>query len=584
MTKTDKFTLEIIGSSLVSAAEETFAAFGRTSKSPVIYEVLDYACGIMDYRGRMIAQANGAPGFLGVLDIAVKDALKKFGADGFDEGDIIAMNIPHYHGTHLNDVTLVMPVFYRGKLLAFSTNKGHWSEVGGMHFGSWTSDATEIYQEGLQFPIVKLFRKGKPNEDLFDLIRSNVRTPDMTMGDMEAQAASLRVGARRILELCDKYGLNAVMEYIDWGIERAKLMIQKKLKELPHGKFTVEDTIDDDGITDTPIPVKATVEISDDKFAIDLTGSGAQVRGSVNSPYPATVSAARLIMKAVTGPQSPANDGEFDALRLVAPEGSIFNPRYPAPTSTYWEAMMFVTDIVWQALAPHMPDKLPAGHFLSVCATIVGGVDDKTKQPFAVVEPQAGGWGGGVNKDGESGLVCGGDGETFIMSNEVLEVRQPIRVEQYSLNVEDGCGHGMFRGGFGLVKDYRINNSEASFTASFGRSVYPAWGMEGGMKGTPNYFVLMRSGKEPQRMRKVAAASMKKGELIRLKTGGGGGYGDPLDRDVKRVAWDVRNEYISRQDAEKIYGFVFEQGSLEPDIAATSNLRKRLKAERKNTL
>jgi N-methylhydantoinase B len=246
--------------------------------------------------------------------------------------------------------------------------------------------------------------------------------------------------------------------------------------------------------------------------------------------------------------------------------------------------MMFVTDIVWQALAPHMPDKLPAGHFLSVCATIVGGVDDKTKQPFAVVEPQAGGWGGGVNKDGESGLVCGGDGETFIMSNEVLEVRQPIRVEQYSLNVEDGCGHGMFRGGFGLVKDYRINNSEASFTASFGRSVYPAWGMEGGMKGTPNYFVLMRSGKEPQRMRKVAAASMKKGELIRLKTGGGGGYGDPLDRDVKRVAWDVRNEYISRQDAEKIYGFVFEQGSLEPDIAATSNLRKRLKAERKNTL
>lgn len=581
MTKTDNFTLEIIGSSLVSAAEETFAAFGRTSKSPVIYEVLDYACGIMDWKGRMIAQANGVPGFLGVLDIAVQEALKKFGPDGFEEGDIVVMNVPHYYGTHLNDVTLVMPVFYKGKLLAFSANKGHWSEVGGMHFGSWTSDATEIYQEGLQFPTIKLFRKGKPNEDLFDLIRANVRTPDMTMGDMEAQAASLRVGARRILELCDKYGLPAVLEYIDWGINQGRLRTKKRLKELPHGRFTAEDTIDDDGVTDNPVPVKATVEISDEEFSIDLTGSGPQARGSINSPYPATISAARAIMKAVTDTQSPANDGNFQPLRLVAPEGSIFNPRYPAPTSTYWEAMAFVTDIVWKALAPHIPDRLTAGHFLSVCATIVGGIDDRTKQPFAIVEPQAGGWGGGLKKDGESGLVCSGDGETFIMSNEVLEVRQPIRVEQYSLNVEDGCGHGMFRGGFGLVKDYRIANSEASFTASFGRSLYPAWGMEGGMKGTPNYFILMRNKQEPQRLRKVAAASMKNGELIRLRTGGGGGYGDPLERDVKHVAWDVKNEYISRQDAERTYGVVFQEGSLEVDTTATSNLRSRLAAESK---
>jgi len=280
-------------------------------------------------------------------------------------------------------------------------------------------------------------------------------------------------------------------------------------------------------------------------------------------------------MKAVIDPHAPVNEGNFEQLQLIAPEGSIFNPKYPAPTSTYWEAMSSVTDIVWKALAPHMPDKLTAGHFLSVCATIVGGIDDKTKQPFAIVEPQAGGWGGGLNKDGESGLVCSGDGETFIMSNEVIEVRQPIRVEQYSLNIEDGCGHGMFRGGFGLVKDYRILNSEASFTASFGRSVYPCWGMEGGQKGTANYFIIMKQAQKPRKARKVAAEVMKKGDMVRLRTGAGGGYGNPLKRDVQSVAWDVKNEYISRQDAERIYGVVFKEGSTEPDVDATARSRAR---------
>jgi len=357
-------------------------------------------------------------------------------------------------------------------------------------------------------------------------------------------------------------------------------MTKKKLQELPHGRFEAEDTIDDDGVSDNPIPVKAAVEISDDKFLVDLTGTGPQAKGSINSPYPATLSAAKAIMKAVTDPQLPVNEGNFEQLQLIAPEGSIFNPKYPAPTSTYWEAMSFVTDIVWKAMGPHMPDRLTAGHFLSVCATIVGGIDDKTKQPFAIVEPQAGGWGGGLNKDGESGLVCSGDGETFIMSNEVIEVRQPINVEQYSLNIEDGCGHGKFRGGFGLIKDYRIMNSEASFTASFGRSVYPCWGMRGGSNGTPNYFIIVKQGQQPRRTRKVAAELLKRGDLVRLKTGAGGGYGEPLTRELGRVAWDLKNGYISRKDAERIYGVVFKETTFEPDTEATAKLRAQMEAQK----
>ncbi len=576
--KIDSFTLDIIENSLIAAAEECFVAFGRTSKSPVIYEVLDYAAGLTDSNGRLVAQANGVPGFLGTLDLATQDCIKKFGTDGFDPGDICIVNVPYTSGTHLNDVTLVMPVFVKRELVAFSAIKGHWSEVGGMHFGSWTSDSTEIYQEGLIFPPLKLFEKGKPNNSIIDIIRANVRTPVMTLGDMEAHAAALRVGARRIVELCEKYGTDVILRAIERIMEKGEKLMKLKLKDLPHGTFEAEDTIDDDGITDTPVPVRAKITISDERFKIDLTGSGRQAKGSINSPWCATVSAARAIFKAVTDPHGPANDGNFRLLDVVAPPGTIFNPIPPAPTSTYWESMAFVTDLVWKALAPLVPDRLSAGHFLSVCATIVGGIDDRTGEPFAIVEPQAGGWGGAKGKDGESGLVCSGDGETYIMSNEVIEVRHPIIVEQYALNVEDGCGKGEFRGGFGLIKDYRINNSNATFTASFGRSLYPCWGMNGGSNGTPNYFIVYREGKEPLRTRKVAALQLGKGDLIRLKTGGGGGYGNPLDRDPKRVLEDVIDGYITVEQAERDYGVVITP-DMKIDETKTKLFRDKLRSK-----
>lgn len=572
MGRIDRFTLDIVESSLIAAAEESFVAFGRTSKSPVIYEVLDYAAGVTDGNGLLVAQANGVPGFLGTLDMATQDCIKAFGKEGLEPGDICVTNVPYTSGTHLNDVTLSMPIFVGRRLVAFSTIKGHWSELGGMHFGSWTSDSTEIYQEGMIFPPIKLFEKGKPVRAMVEMIRANVRTPVMTLGDMEAHAAALRVAARRIEELCRKNRVEVVLTAMERIMAKGERLMRLKLKGLPHGVFEAEDTVDDDGITDRPVPVKVKVTIDDDAFVVDLTGSGRQASGSINSPWCATVSSARTILKAVADPHGPANDGSFRPLSVVAPAGTIFNPLPPAPTSTYWESMAFVTDLVWKALAPLIPDRLSAGHFLSVCATIVGGVDDKTKEPFAIVEPQAGGWGAALGKDGESGLVCSGDGETYIMSNEVIEVRHPILVEQYSLNTEDGSGRGEYTGGFGLVKDYRINNSNATFTASFGRSLYPCWGMNGGSAGTPNYFIVYRNGQEPRRARKIAAVPLGKGDLIRLKTGGGGGFGDPMKRDLARVGSDVANGYVSRGRAREDFGVVLTEG-LEVDQEATRRLR-----------
>jgi N-methylhydantoinase B len=572
----DLFTLEIIQEALIAAAEEMFVAFGRTSKSPVIYEVLDYACGITDHLGQLIAQAAGVPGFLGTLDLAAKQVLRDSHDRDIYPGDVFITNDPYGNGTHLNDVTLIRPIFFAGSLIAFAVNKGHWSDVGGMHFGSWTSDSTEIYQEGLFFPTIKLYERGRAREDLIELIRHNVRIPEMTLGDMYAQEASLRVAARRVEELCAKYGLLAIRRAIARILEAGEEVTRQALRRLPHGTFEAEDAIDDDGVHDEPIPVRVKVNITPREFIVDLRGSNPQVAGPINVSYPAALCMAKATFKAVTSPHAPANDGNFRALRLLTDPGSIFHPLPPAPISTYWEAGMYVADLIMKALAPHLSDRLPAGHFLSVCATILGGTDDRSGQPYAIVEPQAGGWGATERADGQSGQFCVGDGETLTMSNEVIEARYPIRVEQYALNVEVGVGAGKYRGGFGVIKDYRVLSKQAIFTASFGRSKFPPWGLAGGKAGTGNCFWMIRRGGERERRRKVAAARLEQGDLVRLATGGGGGYGNAFERDPEMVLEDMQNGLLTPEAARQTYGVVvLQQGSnFVIDRDATTALRK----------
>jgi len=580
VSKVDIFTLEIIKNGLITANEEMFYAFGRTAKSPVIYEVLDYAVGITDSKGELIAQAPGVPGFSGVLDFVAKEVLEKWGGE-MCPGDIYILNVPYKSGTHLNDVTLAMPVFYKDELISMILNKGHWSEVGGMHFGSWTSDSTEIYQEGVQFPCVRLYREGKPNKDVIDIILENSRLPLHTLGDMEAQAASMKVAARRIEKLIEKYGIESVKDAMEKIIDDGYKLALLNLKKLPKGVFEAEDYLDDDGLTDEPVYVRVKVTITSEEFIADFTGSGS-VKGSIASPYPATVSGVRETYMAVTDPHVHLNGGYFKPLKVIAPPGSAFNPVKPSPTSTFWEAMSYATDLVWKALAPHVPDKLTAGHFLSILATILGGVDDRTGEPFAIVEPQAGGWGAGYDMDGESGLVACGDGETYIASNEVYEKHMPILVERYCLNVESGTGHGKFRGGFGVIKDYRVLCSEASFTVSIGRNKFPPWGVAGGMNGTPNYCVIYKQGEEPKVVRKVAAVKLKKGDMVSLRSGGGGGWGDPLERDPELVRMDVKNEYITIDIARNIYGVVLDPVTLEIKWDETKKLREELKKKKKS--
>jgi len=574
-TAIDPFTLEIISETLRASAEEMFITLGRTAQSPIIYEVLDMACGLVTADGELIAEAAGVPGFIGCLSFAVQEILEKFGAKSMLSGDVYATNDPYAGGgTHLSDVVLVSPIIFEEIVVGFAANKAHWTEVGGMAAGSWTTDATEIFQEGLQLPGIQLYRRGEPQEGIIDLIRANVRLPDMTLGDLYAGVASLRAGERGVLGICEKYGLDALRDTMMVMLGRAERAARARIAQFPPGEYAADMWIDDDGLSDEPLFVCVKVTITPDRFLADFTGSAPQAKGPINTTWTGLEVSCREIFKEATDPHFPNNDGFFRPLEVVCPDGTIFTAQRPAAVSTYWETGAYASDLIWKALFPIASNRLPVGHHLSVCGTIISGVDEEHGQ-FVLVEPQAGGWGATVNRDGQSGMVPAGDGETFIMPIEVCESRFPILVDQFRFNNIQPAGTGRFRGGLGLVRDYRILSAEADLTATFGRFKFPPWGMDGGGDGSVNAIEIIPEGEtEPVlRFGKVARYRLRRGDVARLITAVGGGYGNPIERDPNLVRQDVRYEVLSIAQAEEIYGVVIDAVNLTVDEKATRALR-----------
>lgn len=575
----DPFTLDIVRDSLLAIGEEMFVALARTSMSPIIYEVLDYASGLTDAKGNLLTQGNGATGFIGILTFMVREVIGKFGdADKLYPGDILILNDPHAGGgTHLSDVGLVMPIFHGGELVAFSANKAHWTEVGGKDPGSWTVDATEIFQEGLQFPCVKLFDRGVVNEAVVDIIRANVRFPEASLGDMWAQVASLKTGDKRFTELCGRYGTELVMASIDRLLDQGEIVSLKELARLPKGTFEAEDWIDDDGIGNGPFKVKVKVTITDDKFVCDFRGSHPQVPGPINASYSGLVSAVRIIFLAVTNPSQDVNDGVFRPLDVIVDRGSIFSSERPAATSTYWETMLYAADLVWKALAPLLPDRLTAGHLLSVCGYVLAGRRPDTGENVIICAPSTGGWGAGRGKDGENAQFCVADGETFNIPIEVSEARYGVRMTEYSLRA-DGAGAGEYRGGSGAIRGYQVLGDKHFFTGTFGRHKFLPWGLAGGRDGSRNEFrFIRRDGTAAGVFGKYTRFPMHAGDTVRLITATGGGYGDPLDRPAEKVAQDVKNEYITIGQARDDYGVIIDPGTLAV-VDSTDERKKRGRA------
>jgi N-methylhydantoinase B len=545
----DPITLEIIQSSLQAAADEMFAALRHTAMSAIIYEVLDMGTGITDRNGELAGSGAGIPAFVGVLDKAVKRILAKFDQPGdIEPGDIFATNDPYNGGvTHLNDVILVMPVFANGEIVAWTANIAHWNDVGGMVPGSMSTDAKEIFQEGMILSGIKLFSKGQPIRSVLDILTANCRMPDFLIGDLWAGVASVRVGERRVLEIVNKYGkdvfLHAVDEYLDYG-ERASLAA---LKRLPKGTYSLVEE------QDAGMPWKVAVEIRDDEFIVDLRECPDQDKGPFNMSRDEAVTACQIAFKGVTSPERVANGGTFRPLQVLTRRGSIFDPIYPAAQGIYYELTIRLEDVIVRCLAEHMPDRLPAGGFASVCGTLFGGIHPDTGRAYAVIEPELGGWGGSPLADGNPGQFSALHGETYNCPAEVAEARYGVTVDYLSFHDEDG-GAGLRRGGKGVRIDYRMKSDNAWLTVAYTRSRVLPWPLNGGCEGSPNHVVIVRANGTTENYAVVSGLTVNTDEIIRVMTATGAGWGDPMRRPLELVKEDLKNGYITLEQANRYYG------------------------------
>ncbi|MDB9723867.1 MAG: hydantoinase B/oxoprolinase family protein [Flavobacteriales bacterium] len=550
----EKFTLEIIQDALVAAGDEMFQTLQRTSMSPIIYESLDYAVGITDIKGELLAQGNGVTAFLAALDSVVSATLEKFnGENSLQEGDIIIANTPYAGGgTHLSDVSVIYPVFYKKELVAFTVNKAHWTELGGTFPGSVSTVATEIYQEGLHFPFIKIKSEGKINDAIIDLIKGNVRLPESTLGDLYAGIAATEVGAKRVLSIIEKYGLEtykkAKNDFLDYG-ER---MCIEALKEIPNGIYEGETTIEDNGFGEGPFPIKAKITVTDTEFIADFNGSHPQVKGATNLSFSGLVTGCRSLFKAITTPQMDANGGSFRPMKVICEPGTIVSAEAPSAVSVYYEVLITSIDLIWKILAPLIPDRLPAGHMRSVCATFISGIHPDTNQFYIQAEPLAGGWGASATHDGNRGQLSCGSGESYNIPIEIREMRYGIQVEQYAFHNEGG-GYGEFQGGNGQYLDYKIVSDGAHVTAAFLGEKTKTWGMKNGHDGSYNYFMIIKKDGSKERHSLGTNIYLEKGDIVRCTTATGGGYGNPKNRPKAQVLLDVKNEYITKEEAKEFY-------------------------------
>ncbi|MDE0307658.1 MAG: hydantoinase B/oxoprolinase family protein [Albidovulum sp.] len=551
--RNDPVTLEIIQNSLQSTADEMFAAMKKTSMSSIIYEVLDMGTGVMDADGEIASSGAGIPAFIGVLDKATKVIAAKFKDSGsMRPGDVYATNDPYYGGvTHLNDIIVAMPVFAEGRVIAWTANIAHNSDVGGMAPGSLTGEATEIFQEGLRLPAIKIISEGEPIGPVFEIIKINSRMPEVIEGDVWAAIASVRIGAKRLQELADKYGASVFEEAMTSFMDFGEKVTLAELAKLPKGTFELSEEQEDGRV------FNVSVGIADDSFVVDFRDNPDQASDPVNTSRDGVIVAAQIILKCLTDPYSPCNAGSFRPLKVLTREGTIFHAKEPAAIGFYYELELRAYDLLWRCLAQHMPERLGPGHFASVCGTFIGGIHPDTGRQYTIIEPQLGGWGARAGKDGNNAMFSAFHGDTFNCPAEINEARNGLYVDRLQLNLEPG-GEGRFRGGHGIVMDYRLRTDNGFLTIWYTRSKFPAWSLDGGNEGSPNYVHYMPSSGEKRKMTFASNFTTHEGDIIRVVSGKGGGLGNPKERDRDLVRQDLKNELITEECAREVYGLELE--------------------------
>lgn len=574
-TKIDPITFAVIKNGLDTIVDDMAYTVMRTARSPIVRDVLDYSATICDAHGRILAQAKTVALHLGAVPDAIAVVLKEF-SDDLDPGDVIILNDPYAGGMHLPDIFMFKPIFHNDALQGFTVVIAHHSDVGGRVPGSNASDSTEIFQEGLRIPPLKLYAAGKPDRSLFALLRTNVRLPDMLIGDLQAQLATCGVGERAFVNLLKKHGGETLHDYFDALLDYGERLTRQAIRAWPNGRYHFTDYIDDDGFEQGPIPIVCTIDVQDDHLVVDFEGSSPQVKGAINCTLSYTKSSTYLGIRCALGREVPNNAGVYRCITVTAAEGSILNPRMPAAVAARALTGYRVVDAVLGALAEIAPDRVMAAGEGGNTVVCIGGYEGDSQTPFILVDMINGAWGGRAGKDGIEGVT----NPSQNMSNmpvETLEARYPIRIEEYALR-QDSCGPGEYRGGLGLIRQYRLLANEAVLQLRADRAKIPPYGLFGGGRAGPSRNILDPDGRAEALPGKLTR-TLHSGEVIRHEQAGGGGYGDPLIRDPDQVGRDVADEKISRAFAEENFGVILSPDGFEPNLAATETCRRRLRPD-----
>ncbi|MFJ4443276.1 hydantoinase B/oxoprolinase family protein [Pseudomonas sp. NPDC089422] len=555
----DPITFAVVKNALDTIVDDMAFAVMRTARSPIIRDVLDYSVTMCDASGRILAQAKTVALHLGAVPDAIDVIIAKY-ADNVAPGDVIILNDPYEGGMHLPDIFMFKPIFFKDRLQGFSVVIAHHCDVGGRVPGSNAADSTEIYQEGLRIPPTKLYTAGEENQTLFEIIKKNVRLPDLVLGDLGAQLATCNIGERELVRLFDRYGEQGLRDYFDELLDYGERLTRKAIEAWPDGTYEFLDHIDNDGFCETPIPIKCAVTVKGDRLSVDFAGSSKQVRGAINSTLSFVKSATYLSIRCALDADVPNNAGVYRCIDITAPQGSILNPNMPAPVAARALTGYRVVDCVLGAVAQIAPKKVMAAGEGGNTVIALSGYVENSIEPYILVDMINGAWGGRHNKDGIEGVT----NPSQNMSNmpiETLEARYPIVMEAYGFATDSG-GAGEYRGGLGLVREYRILTGDVVAQIRSDRAVHAPYGLFGGKPGacSANY---LRVNNELQPLPSKFTMNLGRDAIIRHEQAGGGGYGDPLKRSFALIEQDLANGKISQAYAERHHGVVFANGKLD---------------------
>ena len=548
----DPVTTEIVRNALNSAANQMKRTLIRASFSPIVYEVLDFAVALYDREIRLLSQAPSLPIFMATMSFCIEAAVKAVGGeDNLQPGDVILYNLPYGTGSHAQDAAIVMPVFLEDgeTLVGYATNKAHWLDIGAKD--PYCTDSTDVFQEGVVFPGVKLYNRGEKVEDIFKMVEANSRMPVGTLGDINAQIASVRVGARELLRVVNRFGKDTFEYAVERMFDAGEAVIRNYFESIEDGRYVGKGVMDDNGVDEDLIEFDVIVEIDGSTVRMDYSTAPDVQRGPVNCPLPSTVSASRVAITMLAGAGEPPNEGHLRPVEVITRPGSMFHPLPPSPYYLYGWSAISAMEGIYEALAKAVPTEVPAGSAADICAALVWGAkDNKYGEPWVGGSPFPMGQGGFANGDGDT-MIHVAEAAARFPPIEVWEALYPWYFEKLELT-QDSAGAGEHRGGLGLDIVFEVFE-DFSLISTVERTKVPGWAAQGGKPGKTNGMTITYPDGTQKKIAKITNLHLPRGTRIAIHCGGGGGYGDPLKRDPGLVDRDLKEGYISREFAEKNY-------------------------------